>query len=37
MTRLELEPEDIVDPDEKLPYFEYRASRRRTWEDLDDD
>lgn len=25
MTRLELEPQDIIDPDEKLPYFEYRA------------
>jgi GNAT superfamily N-acetyltransferase len=37
MTRLELEPEDIVDPEEKLPYFEYRAPRRRTWEDDDDD
>jgi GNAT superfamily N-acetyltransferase len=25
MTRLELEPADIVDASEKLPYFEYRA------------
>jgi GNAT superfamily N-acetyltransferase len=37
MMRLELEPQDIVDADEKLPYFEYRASRRRGWEDYDDD
>ncbi len=35
--RLELEPHDIVDADEKLPYFEYRAPRRRIWEDYDDD
>jgi hypothetical protein len=37
MTRLELGPEDIVDADEKLPYFEYRALRRWDWEEYDDD
>lgn len=37
MVRLELEPEDIVDADEKLPYFEYRALRRWDWEEYDDD
>jgi hypothetical protein len=36
MMRLELEPHEIVDADEKLPYFEYRVPRRRTWEDYDD-
>ena len=29
MMRLELEPHEIVDADEKLPYFEYRALRQR--------
>jgi GNAT superfamily N-acetyltransferase len=36
MTRLELEPADIVDAGEKLPYFEYRALRQQDWEDPDD-
>ena len=29
MMRLELEPHEILDPEEKLPYFEYRAQRQR--------
>lgn len=38
MMRLELEPEDIVDAGEKLPYFEYRALRqdREDYDDYDD-
>lgn len=35
MTRLELDPEDIVDAEENLPYFEYRALRQ--FEDRDYD
>ncbi len=35
MTRLELEPHEILDPDEKLPYFEYRVQRSR--QEVDDD
>ncbi len=35
MTRLELDPEDIVDAEENLPYFEYRALRQS--EDRDHD
>jgi hypothetical protein len=35
MTRLELDPEDIVDAEENLPYFEYRALRQS--EDREDD
>jgi hypothetical protein len=36
MTRLELGPEEIVDADEKLPYFEYRVFRRQVWDEYDD-
>lgn len=35
MTCLALEPEEIVDPEDALPYFEYRAQRQP--EDHDDD
>lgn len=35
MTRLELEPADIIDAGEKLPYFEHRALRQSK-EDCDD-
>ncbi|NJR67468.1 MAG: GNAT family N-acetyltransferase [Synechococcales cyanobacterium CRU_2_2] len=35
MTRLELDPEDIVDAEENLPYFEYRALRQSEDRDYD--
>jgi hypothetical protein len=28
-TQMELEPEEIVDAEEELPYFEYRAQRSK--------
>jgi GNAT superfamily N-acetyltransferase len=36
MTRMELEPEEIVDAEEELPYFEYRVPQQRL-EDRDYD
>lgn len=35
MTRLELAPEDIIDPEENVPYFEYMG--RHLTEDNDDE
>lgn len=35
MTCLELEPEEIVDPDDTLPYFEYRALHQPEDRDYD--
>jgi GNAT superfamily N-acetyltransferase len=37
MTRLELEPKEIIDPDENVPYFEYIGQRPPQEEQYDDE